>query len=108
MTLFDFEEESSLECQWRDLETRNELMKTNAVMLKLPLISLRQALRELGYSDEEVSRILAEKESDPPVGAAPAGGGSMGAGSLVQPGLKSMGQQNQPTTQPERGSDVTP
>lgn len=57
-------EEAYLTAQWRDFETRNELLHTQAVILKQPIIGDRQALREMDYSEQQITLILKEREED--------------------------------------------
>ena len=108
--VYKFDTDSQLECQWRDFETRNDLVAIQSVNLKGPQISHRQRLREYGYSDPDIARIfdeIADESADPvmnPVQGASAGNSGLTAKSIVQPGLASVeadstANQNQPTTQ---------
>ena len=52
-------EERAAETVWRDPETRNEAVRTDAVIkqFQIGLISREVALEELGYSPEQITRM---------------------------------------------------
>jgi len=108
---YTFDISSQLECQWRDFETRNELVAIQSVNLKGPNISHTQRLREYGYSDPDIERIKEELAVDAAAAALlqPAETTSetspgLSTKAVVQPGLssikpKSTTEQDQPKTQ---------
>lgn len=108
-TAYSFTIASDLQCQWRDFETRNQLMKVQTINLKGDVISKKQRLREYGYNDDEVMRIESERQTEAseaplqPQAEKPKGGvAGVSPNAAVQPGLASVkgtSEQNQPTHQ---------
>ena len=110
---YTFALDSQLECQWRDFETRNDLVAIQSVNLKGPFISHRQRLREYNYSDPDIERILKEIKDEGAVvesltgedpNAVTGDSNALSQKAIVQPGLASVksestANQNQPTTQ---------
>ena len=71
------------ETMWRDPETRNQAAVTDSVLKQFQagLIPDRFALEEIGYSAQQIERIMAMKAAEPPAPPAPeVPGGEAGGG----------------------------
>lgn len=74
---------SDLDLEWGPPETRDEKSQAETLVMKIDLgVSKRQALREMGYDEEKIDAMEAEREASAPPAEDPYAGGRMSALSI--------------------------